>query len=289
MARVFLLNPPSPEPVKTPLLAFCHLASALRVAGHQVALLDASAPHAPNDAMAIEAHIRAFAPDLVGLHLKTLQVQPAYALVPRLQAIAPLVAGGPHATICPDEPFAKGFSFVIRGEAEPTLPALADALDGKQPFDGIEGLSFAGPLGPRHNPPRDFIRDLDALPSPVDALDLFKPLPADQVRIGELQDQAVGHAAGAAYAVRAARTRGGPKADTAPDDRCDRRGHAARVPHASTPRAAARRAVRHIGIDGPLHSDAPAFPARYRQRPAARPYAGIRNATHQYHAPLKAP
>jgi anaerobic magnesium-protoporphyrin IX monomethyl ester cyclase len=175
MARVFLLNPPSPEPVKTPLLAFCHLASALRAAGHQVALLDASAPHAPHDAAAIEAHIRGFAPDLVGLHLKTLQVQPAYALVPRLRAIAPLVAGGPHATICPDEPFGQGFSFVIRGEAEPTLPALADALDGKQPFDGIEGLSFAGPLGPRHNPPRDFLRDLDALPSPVDALDLFDP------------------------------------------------------------------------------------------------------------------
>jgi len=30
MARVFLLNPPSPEPVRTPLLSFCHLASALQ-------------------------------------------------------------------------------------------------------------------------------------------------------------------------------------------------------------------------------------------------------------------
>src|SRR5262249_28033733 len=78
MARGFLLNPPSPEPVKTPLLAFCHLASSLRAGGHEVAILDASTPHAPRD---IEPRIAAFAPDVVGMHLKTLHVQPAYALM----------------------------------------------------------------------------------------------------------------------------------------------------------------------------------------------------------------
>ena len=45
MARVFLVNPPSPEPVRTPLLSFCHLAASLRAGGHEVGLLDASAPH----------------------------------------------------------------------------------------------------------------------------------------------------------------------------------------------------------------------------------------------------
>src|SRR5581483_10928346 len=65
VARVFLLNPPSPEPVRTPLLAFCHLASSLRAGGHQVALLDASAPFAPRDPDEIAARIGAFAPDLV--------------------------------------------------------------------------------------------------------------------------------------------------------------------------------------------------------------------------------
>jgi len=53
VARVFLLNPPSPEPVRTPLLSFCHLASALREHGHEVALLDASAPFAPHDTAGI--------------------------------------------------------------------------------------------------------------------------------------------------------------------------------------------------------------------------------------------
>src|ERR1051325_2415740 len=99
MARVFLINPPSPEPVRTPLLSFCHLAAAprarglaaaRRAGGHDVALLDASAPHAPHTAGEIAARVRSFGADLVGLHLKTLHVQPAYALAEAL-ADQPLV------------------------------------------------------------------------------------------------------------------------------------------------------------------------------------------------------
>src|SRR5689334_23551062 len=130
MARVYLVNPPSPEPVRTPLLSFCHLGASLRAGGHEVALVDASAPHAPHDHDAIAARIAAFAPDLVGLHLKTLHVQPAYALAAALAERWPLVAGGPHATVRPEEPLARGFRYVVRGEGEETLPELADALDG---------------------------------------------------------------------------------------------------------------------------------------------------------------
>jgi len=178
VARVFLLNPPSPEPVKTPLLSFCHLAASLRQGGHQVALLDASAPFAPHDGAAIEEHIAAFAPDLVGLHLKTLHVQPAYALAGRLAARWPLVAGGPHATVCPDEPFAHGFDFVVRGEGEEVLVELADAVDRQREMADIAGLSYRSKTsltGIRKNPDRPFIRDLDALAFPMAALDLFDP------------------------------------------------------------------------------------------------------------------
>jgi anaerobic magnesium-protoporphyrin IX monomethyl ester cyclase len=175
VARVFLVNPPSPEPVRTPLLSFCHLAASLRARGHEVALLDASAPAAPRDAGEIAQRIDAFAPDLVGLHLKTLHVQPAYALAAALGDRWPLVAGGPHATVCPDEPLARGFRFVVRGEGEETLPALADAVDGRVPFDAVAGLSFVERGLPRHNRSRGFLLDLDALAPPMSALDLFDP------------------------------------------------------------------------------------------------------------------
>jgi len=177
MARVFLVNPPSPEPVRTPLLAFCHLAASLRAGGHEVALLDGSAPHAPHDHAEIAARVRAFAPDLVGLHLKTLHVQPAYALARALAGL-PLVAGGPHATIVPDEPFAYGFRWVVRGEGEDALVELADAIgpiDGRGRAGEILGLSWIDRGMVRHNPVRPFLMELDRLAPPLSALDLFDP------------------------------------------------------------------------------------------------------------------
>jgi radical SAM superfamily enzyme YgiQ (UPF0313 family) len=176
VARVFLVNPPSPEPVRTPLLSFCHLAASLRAAGHDVALLDASAPFAPASHGEIAERAARFEPDLVGLHLKTLHVQPAYALAAALAARSfTLVAGGPHATIVPDEPLAHGFRFAIRGEGEDALVELADAIAGRRAFADIAGLSWIDRGLPRHNPARPFTTELDRLAPPLSALDLFDP------------------------------------------------------------------------------------------------------------------
>lgn len=177
MARVFLLNPPTAEPVRTPLLALAYLGAALRAQGHVVALLDGAAPCGVVDPAQIAARVSAFAPDLLGLHLKTLAAQDAYALVaalrPHLPASLPLVAGGPHATVCPEEPLRHGFTYVIRGEGEEALPQLAAALAGQRRLEQVTGLTYRGALGLRHNPGA-FLSDLDALPSPLDALDLFE-------------------------------------------------------------------------------------------------------------------
>jgi anaerobic magnesium-protoporphyrin IX monomethyl ester cyclase len=175
MARVFLINPPSPEPVQSPLLSFCHLAASLRAAGHAVALLDASAPFAPRDHAEITARIAAFAPDLVGLHLKTLHVQPAYALAAALTERFVLVAGGPHATIVPAEPLAHGFTWVIRGEGEDALVELAEVFDGTRAAATVAGLTWRDHGLVRHNPTRPFVTDLDRLAPPLSALDLFDP------------------------------------------------------------------------------------------------------------------
>ena len=181
MARVFLVNPPSPEPVKTPLLSFCHLAASLRAAGHQVALLDASAPNAPHDHDEIYLRVASFVPDLVGLHIKTLHVQPAYALAHALQGFT-LVAGGPHATIVAEETLAHGFDYAIRGEGEDTLVELADSIDAMRcrangrelkALSDIAGLSWLDRGMVRHNPARPFNTELDRLAPPLSALDLF--------------------------------------------------------------------------------------------------------------------
>jgi anaerobic magnesium-protoporphyrin IX monomethyl ester cyclase len=173
MARVFLVNPPSPEPVRTPLLSFCHLAASLRAAGHEVALVDGSAPNAPHDHAGIRRMIDAFAPDAVGMHLKTLYVQPAYALAAELGADHVLIGGGPHATIATSEVLDHGFTYAIRGEGEEALAELADALDGKRALADIAGLSWVERGMQRHNATRPFLMELDRLALPLTALELF--------------------------------------------------------------------------------------------------------------------
>ena len=171
MARLFLINPPTDETVRSPLLSFMYLAAAVRRGGHQVALLDCSAPFAPKDPAAIVRRALDFEPDLVGIHCKTLYAQDAYALAEAFHGKLPLVCGGPHPTVAPLEPLAHGFDYSVRGEGEETLTELCDALDGKRRLTEVRSLAYRGGL----NPSRGFLLDLDALASPVDALDLFDP------------------------------------------------------------------------------------------------------------------
>jgi len=179
MARVFLLNPATDEPIRAPLLSFAYLAAALREAGHEVALLDASAPFAPKTPDEIAECVGAFAPTLIGIHAKTLFVQDSYTLASALRERgldAPLVCGGPHPTVAPLEPLAHGFDLSLRGEGERTLPELADAVDGSRSLKQVRSLAWRTPDGGVEiNPGLGLITNLDALPSPVGALDLFDP------------------------------------------------------------------------------------------------------------------
>ncbi|MBE7453210.1 MAG: cobalamin B12-binding domain-containing protein [Kofleriaceae bacterium] len=121
--------------MQTPLLSFCHLAAALRAAGHEVALLDASAPRAPHDHDAIAARVAAFAPDLVGLHLKTLHVQPAYALAAELAAAFTLVAGGPTPRSSPTSrsPTASPGSSAARARTRWSSSPRSSTAGGRRP------------------------------------------------------------------------------------------------------------------------------------------------------------
>ena len=176
MTRVLLINPPATEPTRAPLLSFCYLAASLRRAGHAVAVIDGAAPFGPRDADAIAAAAARFGPDLVGIHLKTLNAQRGYALARRLFGVAPLLAGGPHATVCPDEPLDHGFSFVLTGEAEESLCDLAGAVGGGRALEAVPGLRARRDGGALlRTASGGFISDLNGLPDPVPALDLFDP------------------------------------------------------------------------------------------------------------------
>jgi len=100
----------------------------------------------------------------------------AYRLVERFRHRFPLlVAGGAHATVCPEETLEHGFDVAVIGEAEETVVQLVDWLEGRVPLHAIAGVSYRGATGEvvRGSPPRA-IADLDSLPLPQTAQDLFE-------------------------------------------------------------------------------------------------------------------
>jgi radical SAM superfamily enzyme YgiQ (UPF0313 family) len=107
---------------------------------------------------------------IVGISSITSTAPRAYRLADEFRAQGKLVLmGGPHPTFLPDEAL-KHSDFVLRGEAEDSLVELLDALENGTGLDGIRGLSYKIPGSAGytavHNPPRDFITDLDSYPIP---------------------------------------------------------------------------------------------------------------------------
>jgi anaerobic magnesium-protoporphyrin IX monomethyl ester cyclase len=145
------------------------LAAVLEKAGHQVRLLDANAANhrlTSTEIVEIAAETR---PDVIGMTLVTPLVKEAYRLASSLrQCGAKLIAGGPHATLLPDEPLDFGFAAVVAGEGEPTVVEAIEAVLGHIQPETVKGLVYRRSDGQiQRNEPRPPPADLDALPAPA--------------------------------------------------------------------------------------------------------------------------
>jgi len=181
--RVALVYPPSRTQAHyTPPVGLLMLGAVLERAGHRVHLLDANALHRRRDAASLAAEVAALRPDVVCMTLVTPLAREAYALAGLLGGSrARLLAGGPHATLLPEEPLRHGFDGVVAGEGETVVVQAVEALAGRRSPDGIPGLAWRDGDGAiRRGPPAQPPADLDALPWP--ALHLADPAHYDPVQ-----------------------------------------------------------------------------------------------------------
>ena len=168
-----------------PPLGLGYLAAVLEQDGHWTAIFDLGLePDTPLDE-AVEA-IVAFRPDLVGFTAMTHNYASAAETMTLLKERldCPIVLGGPHATLFPEELVADpAVDYVIVGEGEETLRELARILElwllpegSRRPpaaaLAAIQGLvwthnGFRGRREIERNPERPLIKDLDALPFPA--------------------------------------------------------------------------------------------------------------------------
>lgn len=163
--RVLLINPPSPERLGAPLLSLLSVAAPLVARGFEVRVIDAAARRFPHGAQWIVEEARAFAPGIIGIALYTRWVWHSYQLAKMLRG-GPwlLVAGGPHATVRPEETVRMDFDLALPGEGEDAFPRLIDEME-----SGADFRSLPKVLSPAT------VTRLDEIPPPWTALGLFDP------------------------------------------------------------------------------------------------------------------
>jgi hypothetical protein len=105
--------------------------------------------------------------DIIGFSVGVGNATRVYDMVARLkpQSHATFVAGGPHATMVPDEALDHGFDYVVRAEGEETCRELLETLEENGEIGAVLGVSYLRDGAPVHNAPRPFMKSFELTPS----------------------------------------------------------------------------------------------------------------------------
>lgn len=143
------------------------VAAVLEQTGHDVTLVHLLGRPERDE---FEAKLKEAAPDVVGFSSRTT----IWPEIRRLAGIAqeatdaPVVAGGVHAILAPEEVAASPeVDIAVVGEGEYPLLELCEALTADRDWRGIDNLWFREDGALRRNPTRPLIEDLDTLPLPA--------------------------------------------------------------------------------------------------------------------------
>ena len=115
--------------------------------------------------------IRSYGPDLVGITSKSQNYYSACivaSICKKFNKNILVVVGGPHVSMVGKEVLdCKDFDVAVKGEGEYTFIELINCFAEKKDFSNIAGLIFRdnGEII-AETPPREFVEDLDVLPSP---------------------------------------------------------------------------------------------------------------------------
>jgi radical SAM superfamily enzyme YgiQ (UPF0313 family) len=156
-----------------PPIELAHVASVLEADGFEVVLLDADARGM--DTQAALAAIVAERPAFVALDSSSTSLDKDLELAKGVRRAAkiPVVILGSQVTYTPGEIFAgDNVDAVVRGEPEETVRDLARCVRDKRAFAGTAGITWQHGDGASqgeivHEPEREKIKDLDALPMPA--------------------------------------------------------------------------------------------------------------------------
>src|SRR5262245_13949727 len=167
--KIVLVYPPYDGPPLGPPLSLLSLASPLMASGYRVRILDGAIDP-------VEEMLESELPDALCVGFSFLtgpMIRGAVALsrlARRLQPDIPIIFGGWHSSLLPEETLRSGMAdIVVRGQGEKTLLEIAQHLRDGNPPEGISGASFLKGEQSIHNPDRR-AESLNNLPAPAFSL-----------------------------------------------------------------------------------------------------------------------
>ena len=179
--KIYLLNPPflkqfsrpqrSPAVTKSGTIYYpmwlAYATGVLEKSGFEVDLADAPADNYSIDD--ILARVKGFHPQLIVIDTSTPSIFNDVEVAARIKAILPdsfVVLVGTHVSALPGETLAldQNIDAIARGEYDYTLRDLALSLKDAKYLSQVQGLTYRGGDGVKHNPDRPFIEDIDSIP-----------------------------------------------------------------------------------------------------------------------------
>ena len=165
MLKVTLINPTQPTKYPQPPMGIALIAAILVRAGYQVTVLDANALNLPPEAVAPMVSNA----DVVGLTAMTPTINAAIATARHLKQARPelpVILGGAHATLLPEETLAAApeVDILVKGEGENTILEVLPALENNKPLHDIPGISYRAGDKIVSNPLHTELVDPDSLP-----------------------------------------------------------------------------------------------------------------------------
>ncbi|HUT55644.1 MAG TPA: radical SAM protein [bacterium] len=144
-------------------LGLLYIGAMLKAQGHRVTMTDL----AVDDIALLDAALERA--DLVGLSSSTALYGRACLVLDRIKEKRPdlpVILGGPHATVLPEDAVARGFDAAVIGEGEHTAVELAAAISRGESLHHVPGVVTRFDDGFVRGPDRPFEPDLDSFPDP---------------------------------------------------------------------------------------------------------------------------
>ncbi len=141
--KIYLINPSSNTGYPQPPMGLAMIAAALEKAAHQVSIIDANALGLQSESIADYINEA----DVIGITAMTPSIAEAIKIALRLKRTypdVPVILGGAHATLLPEETLkaAPEIDIIVRGEGETTTIDLLKAIQAKTSLDALPGINY---------------------------------------------------------------------------------------------------------------------------------------------------